>query len=548
MIGPETLAEHVAAAVAAAGLPERQPAFERPRQREHGDWSTNVAMTLAKPAGRPPREVAEAIVEQLGSIEGVEQVEVAGPGFINFHLAQEALEGIVRQAVTQGAAWGRGREAGARHLGEAAAGYARDGGVGHANVEFVSANPTGPLHIGHGRQAVLGDAIAKLLEATGWAVTREYYFNDAGSQMEAFGASVAASLRGEPIPEGGYHGDYIHELAREIAAAGETEDVAEAAYARMLERIKATLSALGVSFDVFFGERELHTSGAIADVVERLRAAGHAYDAEGATWLATSAFGDDKDRVLLRAGGAPTYFAADCAYLADKVARGFDACIYVLGSDHDGYVDRLHAAAAAEGIDPGIVEIVLHQFVNLYRAGEPVRMSKRTGDIVTLDELIDEVGPDATRYTLLRYSNDATIDFDIAAVVRADKENPVYYVQYSHARIAGIMRTATERGVEPDKVDDAPLELLTHETEVELIRRIGAYPETVSFAARQRAPHRVARYAEGVAEAFHKFYTECQVVGGDPDVTRARYWLCVAARQTLVNAFDVLGVTAPERM
>lgn len=532
MIGPEQLARHVAAAVAEAGLPEREPGFERPRQREHGDWSTNVAMTLAKPVGQPPQQIAQAIVDHLGLIEGVERVEVAGPGFINFHLAQEALEGIVRQAVTQGAAWGA----------------APDAGPGRANIEFVSANPTGPLHVGHGRQAALGDAIAKLLEAAGWEVTREYYFNDAGSQMERFGTSVAASLAGDPIPEDGYHGAYIAEVSREIAEAGDTADITEAAYARMLERIKQTLAALGVSFDVFFGERELHTSGAIEATVERLRAAGHAYDAEGATWLATSAFGDDKDRVLIRAGGQPTYFAADCAYLAHKVARGFDTCIYVLGSDHDGYVTRLHAAAAAEGIASGVVEVVLHQFVNLYRAGEAVRMSKRTGDLVTLDELIDEVGADATRYTLLRYSNDATIDFDIAEVVRADKENPVYYVQYSHARIAGIMRTATERGVEPGEVDDAPLELLTHDTEVELIRRVGAYPETVAFAAQQRAPHRVARYAEDVAEAFHKFYTECQVVGGDPQVTRARYWLCVAARQTLVNALHLLGVTAPDRM
>ncbi|MBA2530332.1 MAG: arginine--tRNA ligase [Euzebyales bacterium] len=282
--------------------------------------------------------------------------------------------------------------------------------------------------------------------------------------------------------------------------------------------------------------------------IRRLRDAGHAYDAEGAVWLRTTTFGDDRDRVLVRANGEPTYFAMDCAYMADKFARGFDRCIYVLGSDHHGYVRRLLAIAQAEGADPSRVEIILHQFVNLYRGGEVVRMSKRTGDMISFDELIDEVGVDAARYTFLRFSSDVVIDFDIAEVVRQDRENPVYYVQYSHARIAGIMRTATERGVVPGRVADAPLHLLTHDTEEELIRRIGTYPETVAYAASERAPHRLARYAEELAEGFHRFYTECQVVGDDPELTRARYWLCVAVRQTLVNALGLLGVGAPERM
>jgi arginyl-tRNA synthetase len=533
--GPDQLTELVRAALAAAGLPDVEPGFERPRQREHGDWATNVALTLAKPVGRPPREIAESIVGYLQDQPEVERVEVAGPGFINFYLSHGALEAIVRDTVSQGPAWGRSTSA--------------DGAVRRANVEFVSANPTGPLHVGHGRQAALGDAIGALLEAIGWHVTREYYFNDAGGQMERFGASVAAAMRGGQPPEDGYHGAYIGDLAGELTddRVGEA-DVTEAAYQRMLLRIKGTLARLGVEFDVYFGERTLHQTGAIADIVERLRKAGHVYDHEGAVWLRTTTFGDDKDRVLIRSNGSPTYFAADCAYLADKVERGFDRSLYVWGSDHHGYVKRLEAIAAAEGLPGGYLEVIIHQFVNLYRSGEAVRMSKRTGEMITFDELLDEVGPDAARYTFLRFSNDVTIDFDIAEVVRQHKENPVYYVQYSHARIAGIMRTATERGVVPGTVDEAQLDLLTHPTEGELIRRIGTYPETVAYAAEERAPHKVAHYIEDLAEAFHRFYTECTVIGDDPELTRARYWLCVATRQTVVNALGLLGVSAPDRM
>ena len=532
MTGPAELAELVRRALVTIGLPAVEPGFERPRQREHGDWATNVALTLAKPAGRRPRDIAQAVVDHLELPGDVASAEVAGPGFVNFRLSHGALEEIVRRAATQGEAWGR----------------ASAGTRGRVNVEFVSANPTGPLHVGHGRQAALGDAIAALLEATGWAVTREFYFNDAGGQMRRFGESVRAALRGEEPPEDGYRGAYITELAGELAAAGEAEDVTEAAYARMLARIKATLATFGVRFDVYFGERSLHDSGRIDAAIERLRAAGHVYDADGAVWLRTSAFGDDKDRVLVKADGAPTYFAADCGYLLDKLERGFDQLIYVLGSDHHGYVKRLEAIAAAAGQPPGRLEVVLHQFVNLYRAGEVVRMSKRTGDLITFDELIDEVGADAARYTFLRFSPDATIDFDIAEVVRQERENPVYYVQYSHARIAGIMRTAAERGVAAGAVGDAPLDLLVHDAEEELIRRIGAYPETVAEAAELRAPQRVAHYAEKLAEGFHRFYTDCQVIGDDEKLTRARYWLCVATRQTLVNALGLLGVGAPDRM
>ncbi|MDP8969838.1 MAG: arginine--tRNA ligase [Actinomycetota bacterium] len=534
--GPRQLAEALRRALAAAGLPDRQPQLQRPRQRQHGDWATNLALTLAKPLDRSPYELAQLIVERLDLPADVADVEVAGPGFINFHLAHDALEDIVRAAVTQGPAWGRSED-----------------GVGRrVQIEFVSANPTGPLHVGHGRWAAAGDAIANLLEATGFQVQREFYVNDAGRQLELFGASVAAAARGEPPPEDGYRGGYVVELAEELRAAGELSDdlavVTDHACRRMLARLRATLSAFGVEFDEWFSERRLHASGALEATVDRLRAAGHTYERDGALWLRTARFGDDKDRVLLRADGRPTYFAADCAYMASKVARGFDRCLYLLGADHHGYVKRLQAIAAAEGLDPERIEIITGQLVSLYRAGEAVRMSKRTGEMVTFDELIEEVGSDAARYTYLRTSLDVTLDFDIAEVVRQDRENPVYYVQYSHARIAGIMRTATERGVVAGTVEDARLQLLVHDTEEELIRRIGAYPETVSYATAERAPHRIARYAEELAEAFHRFYTECQVVGDDPALTRARYWLCVATRQTLVNALGLLGVSAPDRM
>lgn len=533
MISTEQLAAAVRRALDDAGLPDREPAFERPRNREHGDWATNVALTLAGEVGRPPREVAQAIADHLHGIEGVSAVEVAGPGFLNFHLTRDALGETIRTVAHQGTAWGRGGEPVARR----------------ANVEFVSANPTGPLHIGHARWIAVGDAIASLLEAVGWEVTREYYFNDTGTQMERFGASVLAAMRDAEPPEDGYQGDYITALADELAVAGVAEqDVGEVAYQRMLERIKATLERFGVHFDVYFGERSLHNAGTIDAVVDRLREAGHAYEADGAVWLRTSAFGDEKDRVLIRANGQPTYFAADCAYLMDKVQRGFDRCVYVLGADHHGYVGRLQAIARAEGLPEGTVEVIIGQLVNFVRGGERAKMSKRSGALTTCDDLLDEVGPDAARYTFLRYSTDQSIDFDLEAVVREDRDNPVYYVQYSHARIAGIMRTAEERGVEAGAVDEAPVDLLGHATETDLLRKIAAYPESVRFAAEVREPHRIARYAEELAEAFHKFYTECTVIGDDPDLTRARYWLCVATRQTLVNALGLLGVSAPDRM
>lgn len=537
MTGPAQLAVAVREALAAAGLPDAEPTFERPRSPEHGDWSTNVALTLAGRAGAPPRAVAARLTAALGRVEGVDAVEVAGPGFVNFRLTTTWLGDTVRAVLAAGPAFGRQ---------QAVAPGTR------VQVEFVSANPTGPLHIGAARWAAVGDALANLFDATGWDASREYYFNDAGEQMERFGASVLAALRGQEPPTDGYRGTYIGELAEELRAQGvDPEDpdaVAEAAYQAMLGRIQTTLAAFGVRFDRFFGERTLHASGAITAAIERLRAAGHVYELDGATWLRTSAFGDDKDRVLLRADGRPTYFAADCAYLASKVERGFDVCLYLLGADHHGYVGRLVAIARAMGLEEGRVQVVIGQLVRFVRAGETVKMSKRTGELVTVDDLLDEVGADAARYTFLRTSIDVGFDFDFAAVIREERENPVYYVQYSHARSASIMREAAARGVEPGQADDAPLERLGHPTETELVRRIATWPEVLAYAAEGRAPHRVARFCEELAEAFHRFYTECQVLGDDAELTRARYHLVAATRQTLVNALGILGVGAPDRM
>lgn len=534
MIGPDQLAVLVRDALAAAGLPARDAAFERPRQREHGDWATNVALTLSKAVGRPPRDIAQTIQEHLPSHDGVAAVEVAGPGFLNFRLSHAAFQEVVREAVQGRSDWGRAAPAQP---------------LGTVNVEFVSANPTGPLHVGAGRWAAAGDAIAALMDAAGWTVQREYYLNDAGNQMELFYDSVRAAALGEPPPENGYQGAYIAELAAELTADGvEPAAMGEEAYRRTRARIEATLARFGVAYDTWFSERTLHDSGAVDRAVERLRTTGLVDEADGALFLRTTELGDDKDRVLIRSDGRPTYFAADCAYMLSKAERGATHAIYLLGADHHGYVRRLGAVAAALDMGADWLEVVIGQLVNLYRGGEAVRMSKRTGEMVTFDELIDEVGADAARYTFLRTSLDVTLDFDIADVVRQDRENPVYYVQYSHARIAGILRTATERGLDPADVGTARLDLLTHPAEEELIRRVSALPETITYAAQERAPHKVARYAEDVAEGFHRFYTECQVVGEDAELSRARYWLVMAAKQTLVNALGLLGVSAPDRM
>ena len=539
-----------AAAGALALDPDAVPAptLERPRLAEHGDWATNVALVLAKAAKAPPRTVAEAMVSHLEPPDWVAGVEVAGPGFVNVRLARRWFEGLVRRIVPAGPAFGT----------------IDLGGGERVNVEFISANPTGPLHVGNARLAPMGDALANLLAATGHKVEREYYLNDAGSQIDLLGASVEAAylrLLGRPAepPADGYQGGYVVELAEALRSeegerladlpAGERRTrITGWSYRRMLAEIKQTLARLGVELDVWFSERTLHESGAIADTVEELRQRGLVEDRDGATWLRTSQFGDDKDRPLIRSNGAPTYFGADAAYYRDKRRRGFDRLVFLWGADHHGYIPRLRAVARAFGDPDDTTEFIIGQLVSLVRAGEPVRMSKRAGDIVTVDELLDEVGKDAFRYTMLRYSVDAPIEFDIEAVTRQSMDNPVYYVQYAHARIASVIRQAAEVGFVAAPLEEADLGLLEHPMEAALLRQLAAYEELVVVASRQRAPHRLTRYAEDLAAAFHRFYGDCRVLSDDQRLSSARWWLCQATRQVLANTLAMIGVGAPERM
>jgi arginyl-tRNA synthetase len=526
-------------------LPE--PELLAPRQKEHGDFATNVALAIAKPAARPPREVAEAIVAALPSAPFVEKVEIAGPGFINLFVTDDWLFDVLRRIAAEGEAYGRAPRNGRR-----------------VQVEFVSANPTGPLTLGHARNAAIGDALARLLDATGWDVEREYYFNDAGGQMDRFGASVEARYlqlvgRDAEVPQDGYHGDYIVDLARGIleaegpALADLTPDerflrMREEGAARVLVWIRETLARFGVVFDSFFSEASLAEKGEIDLAVDRLREAGQAYDAEGAVWFRSTDHGDDKDRVLIRSTGAHTYFAADCAYLIDKFSRGFEHLIYVWGADHHGDVARVKGAARALGLDPDAVEMVIYQWVSFLRDGVPVAMSKRAGTFLTLEQLIDEVGADAARFTLLSASNDATMNFDIEAVKRQSMENPVYYVQYGHARIASILRKADAEGVRLGPIDDADLSLLTQETETDLMRGLAEMPAILARAAELRAPHRLTHAAQDLAGRFHRFYAGCRVVSDDEAQTQARLWLCWCTERVLANLLALLGVSAPERM
>ena len=574
------IAARLRAALAAAGLPDADPDLEKPKQADHGDWASTLALRLAKPVGRPPRELAEAIVAHLEMPEEVADVSVAGPGFVNLRLSHRYHEGLVRRVVADGARFGRReRPAPERET---------------VNVEFVSANPTGPLHVGAGRWAATGDAIAALLEADGHTVVREYYVNDAGEQVRRFGESVALVGRGEPVTEDHYQGAYIGEIAEQLRAAhgaelftavpevevelgggsvdhdgGPVGQLVEDAAAPasdprvdpriaarvgvlavevMRRRIEAQLHQLGVDFDVWFSERTLHETGAIEATVGELAAAGHTYEADGAVFLRTTAHGDDKDRVLVRSDGRPTYFAADCAYMRDKWSRA-GRLYYLLGADHHGYIVRLKAAASCLGVPPDQVEIRIGQFVNLLRGGAPVRMSKRAGEAVDLDEVVTEVGADVTRYHFLRQGLDTTIDFDLAEVAAQSMENPVYYVQYAHARINSLIRTADERGFDHGTIDDADLTRLEHPAELELLTTMARLPLVVAEAAELRATQRLARYAEELAGTFHRFYTECRVlVEGDEPLGRARYWLAVAAKQVLANALGLLRVRAPERM
>jgi len=551
-VTPAELSEAVLAAVRAAveageltvAVPETAR-VERPKQRDHGDYATNVALQLAKPAGRPPREVAELIATRLREAEGIDKVEVAGPGFLNVTLHSAAQGRLARAIVEAGEAYGHSDTLAKQRV----------------NLEFVSANPTGPVHLGHTRWAAVGDSIHRLLEAAGAEVTSEFYVNDAGAQMVKFAESVHAAAKVEPAPEGGYGGAYIADIAAQVVAAhpdildrpDALEIFLDEGYRLMLEEIRQSLERFGVHFDVWYSERTLHETGRIEHALEELRAQGHVFEHEGAVWLRTTDFGDDKDRVLVRGNGETTYFAADAAYYIDKRERGFDKCVYLLGADHHGYVGRLKAIAACAGDDPEEhIEILIGQLVNLVRAGEPVRMSKRAGNIVTLDDMVDLVGVDAARYTLARSSTDSSLTVDVEEVTRQTNENPVFYVQYAHARIASLLRNARDLGVERGAAEDFKPELLDTGREGDLLGALGEFPRVVATAAELREPHRVARYLEALAGTYHRFYDANRVLPrGDEDVTdlhRARLWLCEATRTVLANGLHLLGVSAPERM
>jgi arginyl-tRNA synthetase len=537
--------EAVAPALGLDGdLPE--PEVIEPRQKEHGDFATNVALAVAGRAGVPPRQVAEAIAAALPEAPFVRAVEVAGPGFINVFLTEGWLYDVLRRIADEGDRFGTAPRTGRR-----------------VQVEFVSANPTGPLHVGHARNAVLGDAMARLLDAAGDDVEREYYYNDAGGQMDRFGASVEAAYlthlgRPTPIPEDGYHGEYIDDLGRELAQtepgwADRSDDerleaVLHAAAQRVLAWIDATLARFRVRFDSYVSEADLAEKGDIDEAIARLREAGAVYEADGAIWFRSTDHGDDKDRVLVRSNGRHTYFGADCAYLIHKFNRGFDRVLYVWGADHHGDVVRVRGAAQALGYDPETVEIVIYQWVSFLRAGEPVPMSKRAGRFVSLDELIDEVGTDAARFHLLLFGSDHTMRFDIDEVKRQSMENPVYYVQYGHARIASILRTAEEAGVSIRPIAEVDLSRLVDPAELELLKGLADVPTTIRTAAELRAPHRIAHAAQDVAARFHRFYTECRVVSHDEELTQARLWVCRASKTVLANLLALVGVSAPDRM
>ncbi|GAA2556444.1 arginine--tRNA ligase [Pseudonocardia hydrocarbonoxydans] len=513
---------------------------ERPRNPDHGDYSTNVAMRTAKKAGVAPRELATWLVDALGGRDGIASAEIAGPGFINLRLAADAQGAVVGEVLAAGESYGTGDELGARSI----------------NLEFVSANPTGPLHLGHTRWAAVGDALGRVLAARGAKVTREYYFNDAGGQIDRFVASLVAAAEGKPTPEGGYGGAYIAEIAEQVLAAEPgalTDPDRDEVFRRigvelMFDEIKRALHAFGTDFDVWFHERSLHDSGAVDAAVARLKDTGNLYFSDGAWWLRSTDEGDDKDRPVIKSDGKPAYIAGDLAYYLDKRARGFDLCIYMLGADHHGYIARLRAAAAAFGDDPDTVEVLIGQLVRLFKDGQMLKMSKRAGTAVSMDDLVGFVGVDAARYSLIRSSIDSVLDLDLDVLSRRSNDNPVFYVQYAHARLASLARNAADVGLAPGTA----FGLLEHPREGDLIRTIGEFPAVVRTAAELREPHRVARYLETLAAAYHKFYDGCRVLPmGDEEISdlhRARLALCVAARQVLANGLGLLGVSAPERM
>ncbi len=516
---------------------------ERPRNPEHGDYATNVALQLAKKVGANPRELAGWLATALTAADGIASADVAGPGFVNLRLDASAQNVIVDNVIGAGKNYGHS---------DALAGT-------NINLEFVSANPTGPIHIGGTRWAAVGDALGRLLATQGADVVREYYFNDHGAQIDRFTNSLIAAAKGEPTPDDGYAGDYIGDIAAQILAkepdalslpdAEMRETFRSIGVDLMFTHIKASLHDFGTDFDVYTHEDSMHSSGRVDRAIARLRDVGKIYEKDGATWLRTTDFGDDKDRVVIKSDGNPAYVAADIAYYLDKRERGADLCIYMLGADHHGYIARLKAIASSLGEDPATVEVLIGQMVNLVRDGQPVRMSKRAGTVITLDDLVEAIGVDAARYSLTRSSVDTPIDIDLALWSSASAENPVYYVQYAHARLSALARNAAELGLIPDTSN---LELLTHEKEGALIRNIGEFPRVLKTASALREPHRVSRYLEDLAGDYHRFYDSCRVLPmGDEEANElhtARLALCQATRQVIENGLGILGVTAPERM
>ncbi|HWJ83183.1 MAG TPA: arginine--tRNA ligase [Nocardioides sp.] len=534
----------------AIALPDGVPGevtVERPRQKGHGDYATNIALQLAKKAGTNPRALGELLAERLRDAEGISGVEVAGPGFLNISVEAGAQGQVAADIVAAGSSYGHTRTLAGQKI----------------DVEFISANPTGPLHLGHTRWAVLGDAIGRVLSAAGAEVTREFYINDRGVQMNKFAASIVAAALGEPTPEDGYAGAYIEDLAKAVEKASPgifalPEDerlraVREVGYAIQLKEQQDQLDSFHTHFDVWFSELSLHESGSVPETLARLKDLGHVYERDGALWMRTTDFGDDKDRVLIKSDGELTYFASDTAYYLDKRSRGFDHCIYLLGADHHGYVGRLRAMAACVGDDPDVtLDVMIGQLVKILRDGEELKLSKRAGTIVTLQELAEEIGVDALRYSLARYPADSPLTLDVAEITKASNDNPVYYVQYAHARTCRMIENATELGM--SKPDDYDPSLLTHERDGELLRALAEFPRVVASAAELREPHRIARYLEDTASVFNKWYDtkECRMLPqGDEPVTPAnlaRLVLVLATQRVFANGLDLLGVTAPERM
>jgi len=543
----ELLASTADAVLAEHGLdPAALPAqvvVERPRNPEHGDYATNLALQVAKTAGADPRELAGWLAAALAGAPGIASAEVAGPGFVNLRISAAAQGALVAAVLDAGASYGNS---------DLLAGQ-------RVNLEFVSANPTGPIHIGGTRWAAVGDALGRLLSTQGATVVREYYFNDHGAQIDRFVSSLIAAAAGQPAPQDGYAGAYIADIAAQVLAtapdalsrpdAQRRETFRSIGVELMFDHIKASLHDFGTDFDVYTHEDSMHTSGRVEQAIAQLRRTGAIYEKDGATWLRTTEFGDDKDRVVLKSDGQPAYIAADLAYYLDKRQRGFDLCIYMLGADHHGYIARLKAAAAALGDDPDTVEVLIGQMVNLVRDGAPVRMSKRAGTVITLDDLVEAIGVDAARYALIRSSVDTPIDIDLALWSSASAENPVYYVQYAHARLCALARSAAELGI---AADTAHLGLLEDDKEGTLIRNLGEFPRVLQAAATLREPHRVARYLEDLAGDYHRFYDSVRVLPqGDEqagDIHRARLALCAATRQVIANGLEILGVSAPERM